>query len=165
MGWNVLSITFDCKFILSMISWYATEYWSAGEFAKMPILLLSLLPGGFWFLSDIKLENFWKFNDGTTRKSLPADSIKQLIYISHLNKKYVFFIMIDLQKLQRALEHFIECVTLLALVISQLCSRCFYGIFFWNTQKSIFAIIKACTVKIRVANLLKKCEWQILAAT
>jgi len=29
--------------------------------------------------------------------------------------------MIDLQKLQRALEHFIECVTLLALVISQLC--------------------------------------------
>ena len=67
-----------------------------------------------------EFSNFSKFNDETTIKSHPADSIKQLIYNSHFNKIYVF-IMIDLQKLQRALEHFIECVTLLALVISQLC--------------------------------------------
>ena len=31
---NFLDITFDCKFILSMVSWYATEYWSAGEFVS-----------------------------------------------------------------------------------------------------------------------------------
>ena len=83
---------------------------------------------GFWFLPKIKFRKSWKFNNGTTRKSFPADSIKQLIYNSHFNKN-MFFIMIDLQKLQRALEHFIECVTLLALVISQLFSRCFYEIF------------------------------------
>ena len=40
--------------------------------------------------------------------------------------------MIDLQKLQRALEHFFEYVTLVALNISQLCLKCF----FW-TQKLI----------------------------
>ena len=54
----------------------------------------------------------------------------------------MFFIMIDLQKLQRALEHFIECVTLLALVISQLCSRCFYEIFAAKQENQCFAIIQ-----------------------
>ena len=67
--------------------------------------------------------------------------------------------MIDLQKLQRALEHFIECVTLLALVISQLCSRCFLWDFCWKTQKSIFAIIKACTVKSRITSKTIENHW------
>ena len=40
--------------------------------------------------------------------------------------------MIDLQKLQRALEHFFEYVTLVALNISQLCLKCSF-----RTQKLI----------------------------
>ena len=67
--------------------------------------------------------------------------------------------MIDLQKLQRALEHFIECVTLLALVISQLCSTCFLWGFCWKTQKYIFAIINAYTVKSRVASKTTENHW------